>query len=147
MMGYFAGDWKLDRHNEDQPQLSGGAVYVDRSTASGCPANTSWKLTRSRHGPLGDVHSVRMMEYNAAEKVYTYNEYNSLGEHMMADRQDRKAQNWVWNADEKLNGVVDQGPLYHDFRLAELVHLQVGGARSRAEGGLTVTEGTATRAQ
>ena len=35
------------------------------------------------HGPLGDVHGVRMLEYNAADKVFTLNMYNSLGEHQL----------------------------------------------------------------
>ena len=34
--------------------------------------------------PMGNIRGTRMMEYNAADKIYTYNVYNSLGEHQMA---------------------------------------------------------------
>jgi hypothetical protein len=36
------------------------------------------------HSVMGDTRGVRVMEYNADDKVYTYNAYNSLGEHQMA---------------------------------------------------------------
>ena len=38
----------------------------------------------SMKGAMGTVNSVRVMGYNVEDKVYTYNIYNSLGEHQEA---------------------------------------------------------------
>ena len=71
-----------------------------------------------------------MMEYNALDKVYTYNEYNSLGEHVMAVGT-VQGNTWVWNTEEKLNGVVTKGRYTVTFVIAEFLLVQVGSARSR----------------
>ena len=85
------------------------------------------------HGPLGDVHTVRMMEYNSADSVYTYNEYNSLGEHVLAVGK-IEGQKWVWNTTKKLNGVTTKGRYITTF--VTLMHIRSSQkCRSRAVDG------------
>ncbi len=95
-MGYFAGYLEADSGTTKiSPTSPARAVHLNRSTESGFPATSSWKSSPVTHGPLGDVHRVRMMEYNAANSVYTYNEYNSLGEHVVAVGK-IEGQKWIW---------------------------------------------------
>jgi hypothetical protein len=86
-----------------------------------------------------------MMEYNVNDKVYTYNAYNSLGEHTMAIGT-VQGDTWVWNAEEKMNSVITKGrytvtfisPDAYSFKFAVP---QPGGKWA------TVMEGKATRTQ
>jgi hypothetical protein len=102
MMGYFAGDWSLSGTAKVSPN-SPSAPY--RSTQHGEFVGSGFLEIHSvSHGPLGDVHGVRMMEYNAADQVFTMNMYNSLGEHQLGTCKPDGAI-WVWDFAEKMNGV------------------------------------------
>jgi hypothetical protein len=102
MMGYFAGDWKLTGTAKVSPN-SPSASY--RSTEHGEFVGSGFLEIHSvSHGPLGDVHGVRMLEYNAEDKVFTMNAYNSLGEHQLGTCKPEGA-TWVWNMAQKMNGV------------------------------------------
>ena len=57
---------------------------------------------------MGNVRGMRVMEYNPADKVYTYNAYNSLGEHQVALGH-VQGNTWTWTAEEKLNGATVSG--------------------------------------
>jgi hypothetical protein len=48
------------------------------------------------------------MGYNVEDKVYTYNVYNSLGEHQLAVGH-LNGNTWTWDSAEKLNGVTVKG--------------------------------------
>src|SRR5271157_5657118 len=62
----------------------------------------------SMKSPMGHINSVRVMGYNAGDKVYTYNVYNSLGEHQMATGH-LQGNTWTWIAEQKMNGVITKG--------------------------------------
>ncbi len=102
MMAYFAGDWTLTGTAKVSPN-SPSVPY--RSTQHGEFVGSGFLEIHSvSHGPLGDVHGVRMMEYNAADQVFTMNMYNSLGEHQLGTCK-TDGTTWVWNFAEKMNGV------------------------------------------
>jgi hypothetical protein len=107
MMNYFAGDWKLVGTAKISPNTP-GSPFTSTEHAEWLPGGFFLEIHSVMKGPLGDVHGTRMMEYNANDKVYTYNAYNSLGEHTMAIGT-VQGDTWVWNAEEKINGVITKG--------------------------------------
>lgn len=144
MMGYFAGDWKLSGTVKISPN-SPGAPFTSTEHAEWVPGGFFLETHSVMHGPLGDVHGTRMMEYNSLKKVYTYNAYNSLGEHVMAEGT-VEGKTWVWNAEEKMNGVITPGRYTVTF-----ISPDSYGFKSEVPkpggGWATVMEGKATRSQ
>jgi len=143
-MGYFAGDWKLSGTSKLSPK-SPAAPFTGTEHGEWVPGQFFLETHSVTHGPMGDVHGVRVMEYNPGDKVYTYNAYNSLGEHVMA-KGTVNGDTWVWNAEEKMNGVIVPARYTVTFVSADSYKFRSevqnpNGAWS------TVTEGTATRTQ
>jgi hypothetical protein len=108
MMGYFAGDWTLSGTTKIGPK-SPAVQFHATEHGEWVPGEYFLETKTVMHGPMGDVHSVRMMEFNPQSNQYTYNAYNSLGEHIMAVGTETGGNTWVWNSEEKLNGVITKG--------------------------------------
>jgi hypothetical protein len=97
------------------------------------------------HSVMGDTRGVRVMEYNADDKVYTYNAYNSLGEHQMAIGRVQE-NTWIWTSEAKLNGVIAKGrytitvvsPVAYTFKYETLT--STGSWTSVMEGKATKSE-------
>lgn len=106
-MGYFAGDWKL-QGTMKIGQNSPGGPFTSTEHAEWVSGGFFLETHSSMHSVLGDVRGVRVMEYNPNDKVYTYNAYNSLGEHLMATGH-VVDNTWTWNSDAQLNGVIAKG--------------------------------------
>jgi hypothetical protein len=142
MMNYFAGDWKLSGTTKISPSAP-GAPFTSTEHGEWVPGGYFLEIHSIMKGPLGDVHGVRMMEYNAADQIYTYNAYNSLGEHQVAIG---KAQGdaWTWNAEEKMNGVTTKGRYIVTLLTPDSYTFR---SQVQKPGGawVTVMEGTATR--
>jgi hypothetical protein len=142
MMGYFAGYWKLSGTARISP--SGPATpFTATEHGEWVPGNYFLETHTKMHGPMGDVHSTRVMEYNAADKVFTYNAYNSLGEHIMAIG-NVQGSTWEWNAEEKLNGVVTKARYTVTFISPNSYGFK-SDVPKPGGGWATVMEGTATR--
>ena len=106
-MDYFAGDWKLQGTMKLSPTVSGGD-FTSTEHSEWVSGNFFLQTHSSMHSVMGDVRGVRVMEYNADDKVYTYNAYNSLGEHQMATGH-VVGDTWTWTSEAKLNGVIAKG--------------------------------------
>jgi Protein of unknown function (DUF1579) len=141
-MGYFAGPWKLTGTTKISPS-SPTAPYSATATGEWIPGNFFMEIKYVTHGPLGDVHMVRMMEYNPADSVYTYNEYNSLGEHVVAVGK-IEGQKWIWDTTKKLNGVATKGRYITAF-VSQNSYSFTSQVQKPGGGWVTITEGTATR--
>jgi hypothetical protein len=141
-MGYFAGPWKLTGTSKISP-TSPATGYRATATGEWIPGNFFLEIRYVTHGPMGDIHMVRMMEYNPTDSVYTYNEYNSLGEHVVAVGK-IEGQKWVWNTTKKLNGVMTKGRYITTFVTQDAYSFK-SEVQKPGGGWLTVTEGTATR--
>jgi Protein of unknown function (DUF1579) len=143
-MDYFAGDWKLQGTMKVSPTVSGGD-FTSTEHSEWVSGNFFLHTKSSMHSVLGDVRGVRVMEYNAEDKLYTVNAYNSLGEHQMATGQ-IQGNTWTWTSEAKLNGVIAKGrytvtvvsPTAYTFKYETL---QPNG------GWASVMEGKATRTQ
>src|SRR5271170_1108176 len=106
-MGYFAGDWKLQGTLKIGPNTPGGP-FTSTEHGEWVSGGFFLETHSSMHSVLGDVRGVRVLEYNPADKIYTYNAYNSLGEHIMATGH-VVDNTWTWNSDAQLNGVIAKG--------------------------------------
>lgn len=141
-MGYFGGAWKVTGTTKISP-ASAAAQFTSTQQGDWVPGNYFMEVHSVTHGPLGDVHAVRMMEYNSADHVYTYNEYNSLGEHVVGVGK-IEGQKWVWETTKKLNGVATKGRYITTFVTADAYSIK-SEVQKPGGGWLTVSEGVATR--
>ncbi len=142
VMGYFAGPWKITGTTKISPN-SPPAEFHATATGEWVPGNYFLEIKSVTHGPLGDIHTVRMMEYNGSESVYTFNEYNSLGEHVIGVGK-IEGQKWVWNTTKKLNGITAKGRYITTFVTGDAYSYK-SEVQKPGGGWLTVTEGTAIR--
>jgi len=141
-MSFFLGDWTASGTSKISPNTP-PAPFTLKEHGEFVTAGYFLETKTSLKGPLGTVNSQRVMGYNVEDKVYTYNVYNSLGEHQVALGH-LNGNTWVWNSEEKLNGVVvkgrytivENGPNTFTFK-SEVADPKGGWA--------TVMEGTATR--
>jgi len=106
-MGYFAGDWKMQgtmKISSNTPD----APFTSTEHGEWVSGGFFLETHSSMHSVMGDVRGVRVLEYNPADKVYTYNAYNSLGEHQMATG--HVLDNiWMWTSEAQMNGVIAKG--------------------------------------
>jgi len=142
LMGYFAGDWTASGTSRISPKTP-PAPFTLKEHGEFVTDGYFLETKTSMKGPLGTVNSQRVMGYNVQDKVYTYNVYNSLGEHQVALGH-VNGNTWIWNSEEKLNGlvitgrytIVETGPNSYTFK-SEVADPKGGWA--------TVMEGTAQR--
>jgi hypothetical protein len=141
-MDYFAGDWKLQGTMKLSPTVPGGD-FKSTEHSEWVSGGFFLETHSSMHSVMGDTRGVRVMEYNADDKVYTYNAYNSLGEHQMAIGH-IVDNTWTWNSEAKMNGLIAKGrytitvvsPVVYTFKYETLTQT---GAWA------TVMEGKATK--
>jgi len=107
LMGYFAGDWTASGTSKISPSTP-AAPFALKEHGEFVTDGYFLETKTSMKGPLGSVNSQRVMGYNPEDKVYTYNVYNSLGEHQVALGH-INGNTWTWESEEKLNGIVIKG--------------------------------------
>ena len=141
-MGYFGGAWKITGTTKISPK-SPATQFTSTTQGEWVPGEYFLEIRSVTHGPLGDVHTVRMMEYNSSDNVYTYNEYNSLGEHVVGVGH-IDGQKWIWNTTKKLNGITTKGRYITTYVTKDAYSLK-SELQTPGGGWVTITEGTATR--
>jgi len=143
-MGYFIGDWTLSGTMKLSPAAP-PAPFSGTEHGEWIPGSFFVETHTKTKGPLGNVRATRVMEYNSEKQVYTYNIYNSLGEHQLA-LGEVAGNTWTWTAEEKLNDIITKGryiititsPTTYDFK-SEVA--------SPSGGWVSVMDGKATRSQ
>ena len=106
-MGYFLGDWTASGTSKISPKTP-AAPFTLKEHGEWVTDGYFLETKTSMKSDLGTVNSQRVMGYNVEDKVYTYNVYNSLGEHQVALGH-LNGNTWTWNSEEKLNGIVITG--------------------------------------
>jgi len=142
LMGYFAGDWTAAGTSRISPKTP-AAPFTLKEHGEWVTDGYFLETKTSMKSELGTVNSQRVMGYNVEDKVYTYNVYNSLGEHQVALGH-INGNTWTWESEEKLNGliikgrytIVETGPNTYTFKS------EVADPKG---GWVTVMEGKATR--
>lgn len=141
-MSYFLGDWTASGTSKISPSTP-GAPFALKEHGEFVTDGYFLETKTSMKSALGTINSQRVMGYNPEDKVYTYNVYNSLGEHQVALGH-INGNTWTWESEEKLNGlvikgrytIVETGPDTYTFK-SEVADPKGGWA--------TVMEGKATR--
>jgi uncharacterized protein DUF1579 len=143
-MGYFAGNWKAEGMMKLSPNGNPAPFSLTESgewVTEGFFLETRTKMK----GPMGPINSVRVMGYNPENGLYTYNVYNSLGEHQMATGK-LDGNTWTWTSEQKLNGVVAQARYTVTVATPDSYTFKQEVATPKG-GWATVMEGKASRVQ
>jgi hypothetical protein len=143
-MGYFVGNWSLAGTTKISPN-SPPAAFHGKEESAWVSGQYFVETHTNLHGPMGDIRSTRVMEFNPADHVYTYNVYNSLGEHTIAIGH-LNGNTWNWTAEQKLNGAVVQARDTFDF-VSKTSYTFKSEVQAPNGTWATVMEGTATRSQ
>jgi hypothetical protein len=144
VMEYFVGNWSLQGTTKISPK-SPPAEFTGKEQSAWTQGGYFVETHTDVQGPLGDVRSTRVMEYNPASHVYLYNVYNSLGEHIVALGH-LTGNVWTWKAEQKLNGIIVQARYTFTFVSKDSYTFK---QEVQSPGGswVTVMQGTATRTQ
>ena len=145
IMGYFIGNWSLQGTTKISP-TSPPASFTGTEQSAWTPGSYFVETHSDVQGPLGDVRSTRVMEYNPKSHIYLYNLYNSLGEHIIAIGH-LTGNAWTWKAQEKLNDVIVQSRYTFNFVSKDSYTFKKEIQPTTNGAWVTVMQGTATRTQ
>jgi hypothetical protein len=145
VMGYFVGNWSLQGTTKISP-TSPPAEFTGKEQSEWTQGSYFVETHSDVHGPLGDVRSTRVMEYNPKSHLYLYNLYNSLGEHIIAMGH-LDGNTWTWKAEEKLNDVIAQARYTFNFVSKDSYTFKKEIQPTTNGPWVTIMQGTATRAQ
>lgn len=106
-MSYFVGDWTAVGFVKISPKTP-AAPFTLKEHSEFVTDGYFLETKTSTKSALGAVNSQRVMGYNVEDKAYTYNIYNSLGEHQLALGH-LNSNTWTWNSEEKLNAIIIKG--------------------------------------
>jgi Protein of unknown function (DUF1579) len=106
-MSFFLGAWTASGTSRISPKSS-AAPFTLKEHGEWVTDGYFLETKTSIKSDLGTIKSERVMGYNVEDKTYTYNVYNSLGEHQVAVGH-LNGNTWTWNSEEKLNGILITG--------------------------------------
>lgn len=106
-LNYFTGTWSMEGDTKPGPMgpggkfsgtshnelMDGGFFVVEHSDFKSAGGNGT---------------GIAFVGYNADDKVYTYDEFNSMGEAVHA-KGTMDGDTWTWNSDEKMGGMAMKG--------------------------------------
>jgi len=100
---YFVGHWTSEAEMKPSPFGPGGK-FTSKDHTEWMPggfflvSHGQWKSD-----PIGEGTELGVMGYNTDEKVYTYNEFNSMGEAEVS-KGTVDGDTWTWTSNSKMGG-------------------------------------------
>ena len=106
-LDYFAGNWISDVDLKPSPMGPGGKMSSE-DQVHWMDGKFFLVLHSEFKGAMGDGSSLSIMGYDPEHKVYTYTEYNSMGqvEHSTGTLD---GNTWTFTSDENFNGQMMKG--------------------------------------
>jgi len=106
-LAYFAGTWKSEAVMKPMGDFPGGKVAsTDRVEI--LPGGFFAVTHSDGTGPMGALHEMEVMGYDARQKVYTYDGFNNYGEHETY-KGTVDGDTWTWTGDSDLGDHVVKG--------------------------------------
>ena len=106
-MDFFAGSWTLDGDVRPGPMGPGGKMVENRK----CEwlEGGFYVVCHSDYkGPMGNGAGLSVMGYSAADKAYTYREFNSDGE-FLDSKGMIEGDAWTWTSEDKIGAMTIRG--------------------------------------
>ena len=103
-LGYFLGRWNGEGDAKPSPFGPGGKVSFSEHN-EWLPGGFFLVTHSEETGPMGTGKGLAVMGYNAEEKVYTYNAFNSMGM-AVAAKGTVQGDSWTWTSESKMGGKV-----------------------------------------
>ena len=101
-LAYFAGIWKLDGNIKPGPMGPGGK-FTGTEHMEWMPGGFYLVSHSQGSSPMGKETGLAVYGYDADKKVYTYDEFNSVGENVHATGTfDGKV--WTWTSESPMGG-------------------------------------------
>jgi hypothetical protein len=103
---YFVGDWRTEGDMKASPfGPAGKFMGTDHAVMLG----DFFVVTHSDgKGPMGSMKALSTLAYDPKEKVYTYDEYNSMGQHEVS-KGTVSGDTWTWTNEEEMGGKTMKG--------------------------------------
>jgi|SRR5881397_4003063 len=122
-LDYFLGTWTLEGDMKPGPMGPGGKMTETERTEWMDGGFFLVSHIDFKSAGMGNGTGISFLGYNANDKVYTYDGFNSMGEAEHA-KGTLDGDTWTYTAEEKMNGH-DEWPLHHQAADADLIQLQV----------------------
>ena len=106
-LDYFMGTWKMDGDTKPSPYGPGGKI--SETDHNEWMPGGFFLLTHSESkSPMGEAKGLAIMGYKTDDKVYTYHEFDSMGEAVSATGT-FAGDTWSWHSEDKMGGKVMKG--------------------------------------
>ena len=121
-LDYFVGKWHSTGSMKAGPWGAGGAMAGDDDCQK-MPGGFFVVCRSEGSGPMGAIHGLGVMGYDAQKKVYTWNGFNSMGEHESAAGT-IAGKVWTYTGEQSMGGptfqtrytITEGTPTSYDFR-------------------------------
>lgn len=99
-LDYFVGNWDSTGDSKPGPMGPGGPMTM-QTTAKWMEGGFFVVQNNTFKSQMGDGSGMSFIGYDPQEKVYTYSEFNSMGEAFQA-KGTVDGDTWTWNSDMKM---------------------------------------------